>query len=205
MPNFPANPVALPDCQQNWEYLQKQLTSNGSSVAFGTVVALGEFVKGTTLLSFTNIPQTFTHLRVEFIAQSGRAGVANTGMRFSHNSVGAASWEVAVMAHSFAAGATPSVSTNDTRGYLGQCPAGNRTSDNYTLQGVMDIPYYSRSDAFHHFLVHSMMDDGNTDYRIHSAGNTYRGNANAITRLDIFDDVTATLGPRTRASLYGIK
>lgn len=159
-----------------------------------------------SLMYFKDIPQTFTHLRVDFLAQSGRTGVPNTGMRFSHNSVGAASWQVAVMAHSFAAGATPSVSTNDTRGYLGQAPAANRASDNHVLAGTIFIPFYTRKDFFKHFIVQSMMDDGNTDYRVHSIGNTFRGDSNQIVRLDIFDDVTPTfsLGPRSKATLYGI-
>jgi hypothetical protein len=203
VPNFPANPVKLPDCQQNWEYLQKQLTANGGGVAFGTVVNLGVFTLSGLTLTFTNIPQTFNHLKVEFITQSQRPAASQTGMRFAHNSVVAAQWQLAITGHGNT-GAAGVFVANDTRGYLGQSPALTRTSDNYTQQGTLEIPFYARTDAFHHFIANSMMDDGNTLFQTVQVGNTYRGDTNAVTSLRIFDDAGSNLGPRSRATLYGI-
>jgi hypothetical protein len=171
---------------------------------------IGDFqASGTLQLVYNNIPQTFSHLRVAFVGQSTRSGFTNTGYRFYFStSAGliSSSYQMQYFGYSSQSGAFVSgQSPNDSRGYLGQCPAGTRSNDNYILSGTIDIPYYARGDVIKNFMVDSTMHDGSTLFqglRVHTINNA---TAAAVTALTIADDAGSALGPRAAATLYGIR
>lgn len=153
---------------------------------------LGAFTDNTTSLSFSGIPQGFTHLRVTWVAQSARAGFVNTGGRVLWNGL-TANYVTFVLN-------TGGVSTAQTSAYVGQIPAGNRTSDAYCALCVIEFPYYSRTDTMKGFQnVHTGHDGTNPLYYYTNAHNP---DTAAITSITLRDDVTGNLGPKRAAALY---
>lgn len=173
----------------------------------GAMVKIMDFaLAGTTALRAAAIPQTFTHLRVVGIGQSQRAGVANTGLRLSHNGNTASAYQYDY--YGYGAGLAANAITSGGAGavgvYLGQTPAGSRANDNYVSQFVVDIPNYNVAGVVRMFLSNSYFHDGVNGRQSMTSGGVWMNDTNVITQLDIGDDVAGALGPRARASLYGI-
>lgn len=162
---------------------------------------LGEFAASANTLTFNNIPQNFRHLQVLYTMQSARSGFQNTGAVAYINNM-SANYSYAVRYAAAPSGsATDSIGRSIARWYLGQCPAGSRANDNYVSAGVMLLPFYSATDRIHTYQVKGGGDDGTNALWIEGAG-AYYGDTNAITRIDIRDDVSGNLGPRARAELW---
>jgi hypothetical protein len=158
-------------------------------------VKLGDFTNNTTYLQFAGIPQTYQHLRVVWVAQSNRASYANTGGRVTINNSTAAFYTIRYNT------TTTAAARLDTRWYIGQIPAANRTSDDLVCMVVMDFPFYSRTDISKTFTAHSAGDDG-TNALGATADGVFVQNALPITSIELKDDVGANLGPRSRAELW---
>jgi hypothetical protein len=170
----------------------------------GVMTRIGDFTlsgDGKTL-QYLAIPQTFSALRVEVVGQSGRAGVDNTGLRFTHNGLATANYFFAY--HGWGNAGAMQGSGSDARGYLGQTPAGNRSNDNYVGSHILEVPFYTRTDIVKEFFARGICSTGNVTIHSVSVGNVWIGDINAVSRLDIMDDVAAVLGPRAKATLYGI-
>jgi hypothetical protein len=137
---------------------------------------LGSFVRSAdrTLLTFSNISQIYSHLRVVFIGQSTRSGFPNTGFRFNFSTVAgtiSSAWNFNYWGYGNGAGGViQGQSAGGGSGYLGQTPAANRTNDNYVSHGTIDIPFYSRNDIIKSFLVNSTTHDGASHQHSHVGG-----------------------------------
>lgn len=170
-------------------------------------VRLNEVVgAGTTTINLSNIPQSFSHLRLYVVGQSNRAGLPTTGLRMRMNGT-TSSYELDYIIHanSVATNAVLSGSqVSQGSWFIGTVPANNRGNDNFVAHCVIDIPWYSRNDMLKTITMHNAFNDGVGASGAEYSGGRYVGSANAITSLQIHDDVGGTLGPRSRAALYGI-
>lgn len=169
-----------------------------------TMQKIGEFTNTGTLLSFPNIPQNFSHLRVMAIGQSMRAGFANTGFRATFNGLSGAAYSFDYWGYNSAPAVYSGHVGGDTRLYVGQTPAATRTNDNYVSTHIIDIPFYTLANVIHMFHANASFNDGNALMTGVNINNIWTGAAAAITRFDLSDDVGSALGPRARATLYGI-
>lgn len=161
---------------------------------------LGAFTAGTTTLTFSDIPQTFRHLRVLWMAQSQRAGFQNTGGRARINNNAANFYSFGYHYNAAPGGATTRFATSI---YVGQVPAASRTSDDLVTTVAIDFPFYSRPDLAKCYAVTSSGDDGTNSLWARVQG-AFVQDALPITRIDLFDDVLANLGPRSRAELWAL-
>lgn len=159
---------------------------------------LGDFTNNTTYLRFSNIPQTYKHLKVVWIGQSQRAGFANTGARCRINGL-TANW----YSYGYHYNGTPGGATTrfNTSFYVGQVPALSRTSDDQVTHSILDFPFYSRGDCVKGCQITSGGDDGTNSLWSRVEGVNVETGA-AITSIDLYDDVSASLGPRSRAELW---
>ena len=154
---------------------------------------LGAFTDNTTSLTYTGIPSGYTHLRVVWVAQSNRAGFANTGGRVL--------WNGLTANYTIFALNTLAAMAAQTSGYVGQIPAGNRASDAYVGLCVLDFPFYARTDTMKGFQCVQTGHDGTNPLYYYT--NTHNTDTAAITSITLRDDVTGNLGPKRQATLYG--
>lgn len=158
---------------------------------------LGEFTNNGTSLTFDNIPQTFRHLQVRWVAQSNRAAFQNTGGRMRINNLTANWYSYGYHYNLTPGGATTRFSTSF---YIGQMPAAGRTSDDLVVVALIDLPFYTRTLSKLIQCV-SSGDDGTNSLWCRSQGANVETGA-PISSVQLFDDVSGTLGPRSRAELW---
>lgn len=177
----------------------------GAAGTPGAVTKIGDFslVSGGTILRYSAIPQTYKHLRVLFAMQSSRAGLANTGARCTINAINTF-YETAFYGYTNAPAVSNGFVASTSTGYLGQCPAGTRGSDAYVMQGTIDIPFYSDANNIKQMFAETYSQDGvSYSAKLTLGINNYSGVA-AIDTFSLLDDVGSVLGPRAKATLYGI-
>lgn len=99
--------------------------------------------------------------------------------------------------------ATPGGATTrfSTSIYCGQIPAASRTSDDLATVIVLDFPLYNQTNISKAFALTSAGDDGTNSLWSRVQG-VFVQDALPVTRIDLFDDVGASLGPRSRAELW---
>ena len=158
---------------------------------------LGTFTINANSLTYTSIPQTYTHLRVHWVAQSNRAGFANTGGRFRIN--GFTTYYDTYYTVPVATGTEVGASF----GYVGQIPAGNRTSDNYVSIVTIDLPLYLKANQLRGWAADNSGHDGTNILSGRTTG-TNRASPNAISSITLLDDVGGTLGTRSYAELWAV-
>lgn len=186
-------------------------TSYGIDQSLHTVTELvakrkiGDFKKvSTILLQFKDIPQTFTHLELEIMWASTRAGLQNTGLRISANGVGAG-YHGSIYGEQNGA-ALNSHFTNNGSGYIGQTPAGLSAAGLYSVH-LVKIPFYRVPNvSLRYAICHTdLLDGGVNGHTASTCGNEFSAVAAPITRIDLADDVSgAYIDAVTRATLYGI-
>jgi microcystin-dependent protein len=162
---------------------------------------IGDFTLSGTTLSYSSIPQTYTHLQVRFVMASSRSGFQNTGGRFRWNGI----------TSGYSLGYRISVSTTvtngatnatDTSAYLGQIPSGSRQTINCITRGIIDFPQYSQSYMVKTAHSTSAGWDG---YSALSAVNTSvcSNDVAAITSITLLDDAGTNLTAESSAELWG--
>lgn len=184
------------DLEDRVTRLEQALLGSGNMVKIADFVPTASY----TALSVANIPQTFKHLRVEFIGNSTRAGFANTGLRFRWSGV---SGGYLTNYDGYGAGSTQGQVSSQSLGYIGQMPSGSKVNDDYNSMVVIEFPFYS-GPGLKHALAFTSMHDGTTLSESMRTGTTNPTNGTPVTSIDILDDVSSALGPRSKASLYGI-
>lgn len=175
---------------------------NGTSWVGRGWEKIGDFTNNSTSLTYTSIPQTYQHLQVRWVAQSNRAGQANTGGRYRWNGLTSANYQIT---YNYVVGVSSSTggATGQSFGYVGQIPAGSRANDNYVAECIIDFPYYTATNRIR--TAHSRLSgyDG-TNYLLGNCGATNDSSIAAITSITLLDDVAGTLGPRSSAELWGL-
>lgn len=166
---------------------------------------LGNFtLASSSLMEYTSIPQTYTHLKVIGAMQSNRAGFQNTGMRMQINGVStswynfSASYKADVNGSGAPIGSTSRLLSS---WYLGQAPAGSRTSNDLTAMVEVLLPFYRAANYSRNYSFQSGGDDG-TNVLYASGGGAFVQTAAAISSIQVKDDVGGALGPRMFAELW---
>jgi len=170
-------------------------TSAGSQKTGSGMVNLGTFTVGSTSLTFSSIPQSYSNLRVIWIAQGSRASYANTGGRFTIN--GATTYYDQIYTTSTGSAALASQSS----WYIGQIPTATRTNDNYVCNVIIDIPSYAKTNMIKGFSSTCSGHDGTTQLNAVCCG-TNRADVAAVTSIALTDDVASTPGTRSFAQLW---
>jgi hypothetical protein len=199
-----------PDPFRDASDLQDRVHALEQKMLSGGMVKIADFVSNNTKLtsSVSNISQAFSHLRVFFVGQSTRPSFPNTGYRFTFSTPAGVITSVYHFNYwgygNGAGGVIQGQVANDTRGYLGQTPAGTRTNDTCVSHGVIDIPYYTLRNTIKSFLVNTTLHDGNTLFQGLVINNVNTGTSDAVTGLSLSDDSASPLGPNIQAALYGV-
>jgi hypothetical protein len=154
-------------------------------------------------LGINNIPPTFSHLRLVVRGQSQYgAEIDNMGIRFNGDSSANYGW---MYKGNTQAGDASGGTTAQTYGFIGWTMGTTRQNDSYVSHHIIDIPFYSLADGVKSWHSNSVYFN-NTGSSLPWAGGTSQGIrylANPLTALSVFA-ISAVLGPRARATLYGV-
>ena len=162
---------------------------------------IGDFTLSGTTLSYSSIPQTYTHLQVRFIMASSRAGFQNTGGRYRWNGV-SSSYSISYRTSTGTTTYTGASNTTDTSAYLGQIPSGSRASANCIARGIIDFPHYNQTYMIKTGLCSMHGWDGYNSSSGYITGTT-SANVDAITSITLLDDAGTNLTVESAAELWG--
>lgn len=158
------------------------------------------------VMTFDNIDQTYTHLELELLIDSTRAGFLNTGMRCWINNDRAGHYHIAGRHNGASSGMNFDVANvNDTWGYVGQMQAAQSGSATPGHEVSLRLPYYSRTDT-NFKTVHIATMSADTPGPLGFKGSFLRyGDINTVSRIDIGDDAGGGVRAGSRGRLYGVK
>jgi hypothetical protein len=177
------------------------------SIRPGRVLLQDILVGASSPLSFINIDQSYTHLEIECLVDSTRAGFTNTGMRFWLNGDRSAVYHLYGRNNGAQSGGTFDVANvNDTWGYLGQMPAARTGTGTPGAIARAHFSWYSRIDnGYRSWFCESSsaVVEGPSGFR--GGGIWYGAPTVGVTRIDIGDDAGGTVRQGSRGRLYGVK
>lgn len=173
------------------------------NIVTGAVEKIADGVLSGNSLSFSNIPQNYTHLKIIVWFFSARAGFANTGARLRVNgntgNIYATEW------HNSLSNLHNTGQEQNTGGYIGQIPAGSKGRGATGSIVEIDLPFYSALDVEKKLFFTNFMDDGTNPMGRYDGGiTTLQTGTPAITSVSLHDDVYGNLPAGCRATLYGI-
>lgn len=180
-------------------------TRQGQNVDTGAMFALQVITVGAPVssISFTNIPSTYKHLQIRWIARTDRANNLD-GLKINFNGDTSALY---TLHNVFGDGANTGVNAaaNLTYGFLGNTSGNTKTSGIYG-SGVTDILSYANTNMFKTVRTLSG-DDGNsgTTYGYVSLNSSVWRSTNAITSLTIDQESGSNFLQYSEFGLYGVK
>jgi len=150
---------------------------------------------GATSVTFSDIPQTFTHLEV-------RATTLNASnfytIKLRFNSDSGASYPTSQLTSSNPTSSSGSNQT-DTGAMIG---VGARNATSYSAISIAKIYEYSKTNLYKRWIAFSGADGNGTGQTKNTFG--YWSNTAAITNIECYAD-GSTMNQYTQFSLYGIK
>lgn len=203
------NDDALPDLTAaQLNRMEQGIADAHAGTSAGTLQKIGDLAlaagglsgAGAGQLGINNIPQTFAHLRLLVRAQSQAAGDDNVGIRLN-GSLANYVWQYKGMNNAGPFDGT--VASGQAYGYIGSAPGASRANDNYISHQVIDIPFYTLADSIKTWHSMSSYASSAAAFQGVTAQGSNVGFAGAITALTLLASGGA-LGPRTKATLYGI-
>jgi hypothetical protein len=151
------------------------------------------------IITFNNIPQTFTDLRIDISARSGTAAVANF-IGVYVGAYGGTSWSTTLIEGNGAA-ATSARFSNSAHSLLATTSSANATANTYSSSSIY-IPNYAGSN-FKSILGDAVGENnGTTGFQEMYAG-LFRSTS-PITTISIFENSGSNFLNQSTFSLYGI-
>jgi hypothetical protein len=173
------------------------------SGAFDSIATINCTDNTTTLISFTGIPQTYTHLQLRGYLQvyGGSQGGAN--IRFNNDSANNYAF------HQFGGGAYDG--TTRAQGYVTQNSfnfdrfEGSTTAVNVFSPMIVDVYNYSNTTINKTAKQKAGIADNGLGYEQVYISTGHWRNTSAVTRLDFFINGNTALSQYSSFALYGIK
>lgn len=166
-------------------------TSSYESIATATVTAAG-----TTSVTFTSIPQTYTHLEVRATTVNA-SNFYTIKLRFNGDS--GANYQASQLFSYNTASYGGDGPTADTGAMIG---IGAKNSASYAAAMVAKIYEYKATNLYKRWLAQGGVDGNGTGQTKLTYG--YWSNQNAITSIECYAD-GSTMNQYTQFALYGIK
>ena len=162
---------------------------------------------GTSTITFSSIPATFTHLQLRWIAQTNRGTFGFDDLKFNFNSDTSSIYTFHTLyGNGASAVADNGINANAARMYNG---AGTQVSGTWWATGVADLLDYADTNKFKTMRTLVGCDlNGNAVGTLHGRmdlfSNLYRSTS-AISTITIASDSASTFQQYTQFALYGIK
>ena len=173
---------------------------------FGSMFPLGEFTLAATQaeITFTNIPQTYTHLQIRGIARSDRASVATSLLYARLNGDTASNYSYHALGGLGSGSGFSTGSANSTLLFASDSVTGSTATAGMFGTSVIDLLDYKNTNKFKTARVLGGMDINQS-----GGGNGYVGlysgawrNTNAVTSITLFTIGNFIAG--TQFALYGV-
>jgi hypothetical protein len=163
------------------------------------VVTVGS--SGASSVTFSNIPNTYSHLQIRLIARTSYVGENSTGLKIQFNSDTGSnySWH---RVYGDGGSAFAGAGTNQTVMRIDRMPA---TSVNSSIFGtaVVDILDYANTNKYKTIRSLGGWDSNGAGWAAFNSG-SWR-NTNAVTSIQIADADSTTIPQYSSFALYGIK
>lgn len=171
--------------------------------AFESIATVSVGAGGTSSVTFSSIPGTYTHLQIRVFARDNRSGGAVTdNIRFRFNGDSASNYTRHEM-WGDGGGAYGNGVASETQGYAGMFSSTASSVANAFGMGVLDIFDYASTSK--HKTIKSLggIDNGNGG-GVNSSSSLWRSTS-AITSIQLYGENGGTLQQYSHFALYGIK
>ena len=157
---------------------------------------------GTSTITFSSIPQTYTHLQLRGIGRTDRSAQQADIVRLRFNSDSGTNY----VSHNFEGNGSSiglDYATSTASPWSGIVTAASATSGNFGGV-IIDVLDYTNTSKYTTLKSLSAFDNNDTNGRIYFSGNLWQNTA-AITRIDVQPIYGTNWVQYTTFALYGIK
>ena len=170
-------------------------SSGGVASSYESIATIVPTV-GATSVTFSSIPNTFSHLQIRLLARDSSVSYnGNLGVRFNSDTASNYSYH-----YMYGAGSTPGAGAGLTTLMLAPMVCGTTNGSNVFAAGVMDVINYSNTNIYKTIRAYGGFDNSTYGEFFYDSGNWRSTSAvNSITFS------SATFPAYCHFALYGIK
>lgn len=177
---------------------------------FESIAAATADASGSATITFSNIPQNYTHLQVRYVAQSNRALYVDNLEMYVNGDQGT-NYSAHYMITD-GVNVPSSTGGGDSTGFLTttQCLGSSTNNANYFGAGIIDILNYSSTSQNKTLraswgLNLNSPDTSGSYGRLGFSGGSWRNNTTGITSITFFPTLGSLLTQNSKFALYGIR
>jgi len=176
-----------------------------SSTAFESIATTTVGSGGSSSITFSSIPSTYTHLQIKYIARDDRSGSSGDYLKITFNSDTSANYSTHMLyATGAAVGATADTSVSNMA--IGRVPTAGHNASIFGV-GVLDLLDYANTNKYKTVRLLSGYDTNNTGsepgYLPFNSG-SWRSTS-AVSTITIAPNVGSNFVQYSHFALYGIK